>query len=261
MPMRAIGVKWLKVDPGAAQARRRARRAGEDRAAPDAVDPGLASPAPAPASEAYVTVAAVDVGILNLTRYEAPDPEGWYFGQRMLGLEMRDLYGRLIDGSLGATGRLRTGGDGAGMPPQGSPPTEKLVAFFSGPVRLDADGKATVSFDIPQFNGTVRVMTVAWTKEAVGHASAGRDRARSDRGHRQPAALPGARRRRRACGSTSPTPTVPPATTRSRIDDDRAISSTGALPDKLTLAGGKRAAVTVPLIADRRRRRAASPSG
>ncbi len=62
--------------------------------------------------DAYVTVAAVDVGILNLTHYKAPDPEGWYFGQRRLGLEIRDLYGRLIDGSLGATGKLRTGGDG-----------------------------------------------------------------------------------------------------------------------------------------------------
>ncbi len=75
--------------------------------------------------EAYVTVAAVDVGILNLTRYEAPNPDGWYFGQRRLGLEIRDLYGRLIDGSLGATGRLRTGGDGSEMPLQGNPPTEQ----------------------------------------------------------------------------------------------------------------------------------------
>ncbi|MDM3796152.1 hypothetical protein O9504_18310, partial [Proteus mirabilis] len=79
--------------------------------------------------------------------YEAPNPDGWYFGQRQLGLEIRDLYGRLIDGSQGAAGRLRTGGDGAQMPLQGSPPTEKLVAFFSGPVKLDAGGKANVSFD------------------------------------------------------------------------------------------------------------------
>ncbi|TIP21135.1 MAG: hypothetical protein E5X90_16565, partial [Mesorhizobium sp.] len=119
---------------------------------------------------AYVMVAAVDVGILNLTNYKAPDPEDWFFGQRMLGLEIRDLYGRLIDGSLGTTGKLRTGGDGANMQSQGSPPTEKLVAFFSGPVELDANGKARIDFDIPQFNGTVRVMAVAWTKEAVGHA-------------------------------------------------------------------------------------------
>ena len=32
-------------------------------------------------------VAAVDVGILNLTSYQPPDPEAWYFGQRALGLE------------------------------------------------------------------------------------------------------------------------------------------------------------------------------
>ena len=38
-------------------------------------------------------------------------------------------------------------------------------------MKLDADGKATVDFDIPQFNGTVRVMAVAWTKDAVGHAT------------------------------------------------------------------------------------------
>ncbi len=83
---------------------------------------------------------------------------------------MRDLYGRLIDGSLGATGRLRTGGDGGQMPLQGSPPTEKLVAFFSGAIKLDAEGMANMRFDIPQFNGTARIMAVAWTKSGVGHA-------------------------------------------------------------------------------------------
>ncbi|TJV27491.1 MAG: hypothetical protein E5Y18_17820, partial [Mesorhizobium sp.] len=123
-----------------------------------------------PGANAYVMVAAVDVGILNLTNYKVPDPETWFFGQRMLGLEVRDLYGRLIDGSLGTTGKLRSGGDGANIQSQGSPPTEKLVAFFSGPVQLDADGKARVDFDIPQFNGTVRVMAVAWTEDGVGHA-------------------------------------------------------------------------------------------
>ncbi len=45
------------------------------------------------------------------------------------------------------------------------------MAFFSGPVKLDQDGKAVVSFDIPQFNGTARVMAVAWSKQGVGHAS------------------------------------------------------------------------------------------
>ncbi|SFI57161.1 hypothetical protein SAMN04515648_0560 [Phyllobacterium sp. CL33Tsu] len=170
MPMRAIGVKWLGVNPG-----------DRNLAVKLDVVPKTEPRKPlnialqvtgAGANEnAFVTVAAVDVGILNLTRYEAPNPDAWYFGQRELGIEIRDLYGRLIDGSQGVTGKLRTGGDGAQMPMQGSPPTEKLVAFFSGPVKLDPQGKANVSFDIPQFNGTARIMAVAWSKAGVGHAT------------------------------------------------------------------------------------------
>jgi uncharacterized protein YfaS (alpha-2-macroglobulin family) len=170
MPMRAIGVKWLAVDPGE-------NKLAITLSTPEKTEPrkpldiGLTVKGAHVGEEAYVTVAAVDVGILNLTGYQMPDPEDWYFGQRRMGVEIRDLYGRLIDGSLGTAGRLRTGGDGAEMPLQGSPPTEKLVAFFEGPVKLDAEGKATVSFDIPQFNGTARVMAVAWTKSGLGHAS------------------------------------------------------------------------------------------
>jgi len=167
MPMRAIGIAWLKVDP-------EARDLSVSITAPDKTLPRQAlnvsvQVAGAGANEnAYVTVAAVDVGILNLTRYQPPAPDDWYFGQRRLGLEIRDIYGRLIDGSLGATGKLRTGGDGGSIALQSSPPKEKLVAFFSGVVKLEG-GKANVSFDIPQFNGTARVMAVAWSKTGVGH--------------------------------------------------------------------------------------------
>ncbi|MEM8646918.1 MAG: alpha-2-macroglobulin family protein [Pseudomonadota bacterium] len=72
---------------------------------------------------------------------------------------------------MGQTGRLRTGGDGFdGMSADGSAPTEKLLAFFSGPVRLDENGSAEVSFDIPQFNGTARIIAVAWSQSGVGAA-------------------------------------------------------------------------------------------
>ena len=169
LPGRAIGVKWLKLDPGP-------RRLGVALEPPPKAEPRKPLVVPVkltglkPGEEAYVTVAAVDVGILNLTRYQPPDPEGWYFGQRRMGIDIRDIYGRLIDGSAGTTGRIRTGGDGAQMSAQGSPPTQKLVASFSGPVKVDNDGRAVVSFNMPQFNGTVRVMAVAWSKTGVGHA-------------------------------------------------------------------------------------------
>jgi hypothetical protein len=121
---------------------------------------------------AYVTLAAVDVGILNLTAFDAPDPSAHYFGQRRLGVEMRDVYGRLIDGMSGAMGRIRSGGDAAGSAQlQSPPPTEALMAFFSGPVTVGPDGRAVIEVTRPAFNGTVRLMAVAWTQTAVGNAA------------------------------------------------------------------------------------------
>jgi uncharacterized protein YfaS (alpha-2-macroglobulin family) len=170
MPMRAIGIKWVAIEPGS-------RKLDVSLDLPDQAKPRGAFTVPVtlagltPGEEAFVSVSAVDVGILNLTRHEVADPESWYFGQRALGLEIRDLYGRLIDGSAGVTGRIRSGGDGAMMRSEGSPPREKLVAFYEGPVQVGADGTATVSFEMPQFNGTVRVNAVAWSASAVGHAT------------------------------------------------------------------------------------------
>ncbi len=248
MPARAIGVKWLKVDPGE-------KKLAVTLTPPEKTVPRQTLSIPVAVAgakqgdNAYVTVAAVDVGILNLTNYEAPDPENWFFGQRMMGLELRDLYGRLIDGSLGTTGRLRTGGDGAALQSQGSPPTEKLVAFFSGTVELDADGKATVDFDIPQFNGTVRVMAVAWTKDAVGHAV-------KDVIVRDPVVLTAGLPRFLAPGDSA-TMRIDVANT-DGPEGDYAVSidSTGGLsvgsdgvPAKLTLASGKRQTFSVSLTA------------
>lgn len=120
----------------------------------------------------WLTLAAVDLGILNLTGFESPDPKGHYFGQRRLGVELRDLYGRLIDGMNGAMGVVRSGGDGAGgMRMQSPPPTQDLVALFSGPVRVGEDGSALIDIELPDFNGTVRLMTVAWSRSSVGQAA------------------------------------------------------------------------------------------
>ena len=121
---------------------------------------------------AYVTLAAIDVGILNLTGFDAPDASEHYFGQRRLGVGMRDVYGRLIDGLSGAMGAIRSGGDAAATAQlQSPPPTEALMAFFSGPVTVGADGRAVVEVTRPAFNGTIRLMAVAWSETAVGNAT------------------------------------------------------------------------------------------
>ncbi len=120
----------------------------------------------------WLTLAAVDVGILNLTGFESPDPQVYYFGQRRLGVDLRDVYGRLIDGMNGAMGTIRSGGDNSGMQRQSPPPTQDLMAVFSGPVQVDANGEVEVDIPLPAFNGTVRLMAVAWSAAAVGQAEA-----------------------------------------------------------------------------------------
>ena len=41
---------------------------------------------------------------------------------------------------------------------QGSPPVEATLALFSGIVKVGADGTAKVEFQLPDFNGTVRLI-------------------------------------------------------------------------------------------------------
>jgi len=173
MPARALGLTWAGVDPGA---RRLAVNLPETPQLSGTVRPRQTLEIPVqvegikPGSPVYVTVSAVDLGILNLTRYQPPAPDDWYFAQRRLGMEIRDLYGRLIDRMQGLPGVVRSGGDALNLTIKGPPPTEELLAYHSGIVKLDARGQARVAVDIPDFNGTVRVMAMAWGAEGVGHA-------------------------------------------------------------------------------------------
>lgn len=170
LPGRAIGLSWFQIG-------KELRTLALDLGAPQLVRPLTTLSLPVkvtgmrPGEEAFVTLAAVDIGILNLTRYESPDPSRFFFGQRQLGHDLRDLYGMLIDGMQGTRGAIRTGGDGAPQM-EGEKPTQEPLARYSGVVKVGQDGTAKVDFELPAFNGSVRVMGVAWSSGRTGQASA-----------------------------------------------------------------------------------------
>jgi len=170
MPGRAIGLKWFGID-------KKAHTLQVALSPPPLVRPGTNLKIPVklgglnPGEDAKIVVAAVDVGILSLTNYKPPAPDDYYLGQRRLTAEIRDLYGQLIDGMQGTRGQIRTGGDSAGAELQGSPPTQKPLALYSGIVTVGADGTTEISFDIPEFAGTARVMAVAWNATKLGRAT------------------------------------------------------------------------------------------
>ena len=122
--------------------------------------------------KAMVTLSAVDVGILNITRFAAPDPHAFFFDKLRYGADQYDVYGRLIEKMQGQKGRLKFGGDNTPKATRSLPKKVKLVDLFSGPLLLDAKGEAEIAIPVPDFNGSLRLMAVVATPNRFGSKDA-----------------------------------------------------------------------------------------
>lgn len=182
LPVRATGLAWFSVD-------RTARVNTLEIYAPDVTLPGKPVELPIkvkggkPGERMKVIIAAVDEGILNITRFKSPNPDAYYFAKRGFAMDVRDLYGRLIRTEEGNRGVLRSGGDAVmvtGMRAMLSEADEadnlfaalrrttKTVALIRRDVELDDAGAAVVRFDLPDFAGRLRLMAVAYGLSQVG---------------------------------------------------------------------------------------------
>ena len=169
-PARALGVMHLPLERGE-------RKLAVTLDAPQKVRPNtmvmVKVKAPdAGGQKAFVTLSAVDVGILNITRFESPDPNAFFFGKLRYGADQHDVYGRLIEKMQGRKGQLRFGGDNGPAPTSSLPKIVQLVDLFSGPVQLDARGEADISLPAPDFNGTLRLMAVVAGSDRFGSKDA-----------------------------------------------------------------------------------------
>ncbi len=167
MPGRAIGVKWIELD----KTNRKldvSIQLPEQHVANKELKLPVEIKGLSAGEKAYITIAAVDEGILSLTGFKTPKPQNHFYGQRRLASKIRDVYGHLINGMDGALGKLRSGGDASGLALQGAPNSVKPVALYSGIVEVNEEGRAQVAFEVPQFNGSLRVMAVAWSKTKLG---------------------------------------------------------------------------------------------
>ena len=168
-PARAVGLTFLPIGSAA-------RKLGVTLDAPAKVQPETRTTVRvkvdgAQGQRATVTLSAVDVGILNINQYATPDPLDYFFGKHRYAAELRDMYGKLIEKMDGTQGRLKWGGDAALRGDSRSLPKKvKLVDLFSGPVALNAQGEADIPLDLPDFNGTLRLMAVAFTDAQYGNA-------------------------------------------------------------------------------------------
>lgn len=188
LPVRAMGLAWFSID----QVKRKTRVSIE---VPDSVLPRQTVTLPlqldgeaVKGQKVRLTVAAVDEGILGLTNFSSPDPIAHFLSQRRLGMALADLYGRLIKPLDGVRGKLRTGGDMAKMMSAGfsevadarepdasdekaqgvQTKTVKTVALYQRDIQIDETGRGEITLELPDFNGRLRLMAVAYGENIVG---------------------------------------------------------------------------------------------
>jgi uncharacterized repeat protein (TIGR01451 family) len=118
----------------------------------------------------YVTLAAVDNGVLQVSDFKTPDPYNYFYQKKALQVDAFDIYPLLfpeVRARLSSTG----GDKNLEMEKRANPmPAKrvKLVSYWSGIAKANGSGEANFEFNIPQFSGEIRLMAVAYKDQNFG---------------------------------------------------------------------------------------------
>lgn len=117
------------------------------------------------------TLAVVDEGLLDLTRFQTPDPWQHFYSREALGVKTWDLFDWVI-GAYGAKveNLLTIGGDGSLKPGNDQTIRFKPMVKFIGPFELPAGKEASHKISMPNYIGSVRTMVIAGQDGAYGNA-------------------------------------------------------------------------------------------
>lgn len=122
--------------------------------------------------EMAYTLAVVDEGLLDITRFKTPDPWNNFYAREALGIKTWDVYDYVIGAYGGELERiLSIGGDGSELSKDGAKANrfKPMVRFF-GPYHLKKGEKKTTSFKMPMYVGSVRTMVISGYNAAYGSA-------------------------------------------------------------------------------------------
>ncbi|HHP5355610.1 TPA: alpha-2-macroglobulin family protein [Aeromonas veronii] len=165
--LRSVGLVPLTLD-------REARRLPLTLSAPDKAVPLTRLEVTAtstPNSQGRVVLAAVDRGVLNISDYQPLDPFEIFFGRKRFAQDLFDNYGQVIPPQDGKLARLNYGGDRAPLKKGGALESRiEIAALWSGEVNFDQQGKAVIPLELPNFNGELALMALAWNEQQVGEA-------------------------------------------------------------------------------------------
>ncbi|MBN2317622.1 MAG: hypothetical protein JXR49_01010 [Acidobacteria bacterium] len=118
------------------------------------------------------TVAVVDEGLLDLTRFATPDPWAHFYRREALGVKTWDLFDLVAGAFGGDLERLLAIGGGEEAGPTGQKKADRFppLVRFLGPFELGGGKTNTHQIPVPQYVGSVRIMAVAGHGRAFGRS-------------------------------------------------------------------------------------------
>ncbi|HZG24393.1 MAG TPA: MG2 domain-containing protein, partial [Chitinophagaceae bacterium] len=122
----------------------------------------------------YITLAAVDNGVLQVSDFKTPDPYDYFYSKHALEVNGYDIYPLLypeIKPNLSSTG----GDADLEMSKRTNPiPNKrvKIVSYWSGITKANGNGESNIEFDIPEYSGQLRLMALAYKNKSFGSGGA-----------------------------------------------------------------------------------------
>jgi uncharacterized protein YfaS (alpha-2-macroglobulin family) len=120
------------------------------------------------------TVAVVDEGLLDLTRFQTPKIHEAFYARQALGVKTFDIYDYVIGAYSGSVDNIYAigGGDVAAGAKNRKADRFKPVVKFLGPFELTAGEKNTHKITLPNYIGSVRTMVVAGNNSTSAYGNA-----------------------------------------------------------------------------------------
>ncbi len=116
------------------------------------------------------TIAIVEDGLLDLTKYKTPEPWKSFYAREALGVKTWDIYDDVMGAYGGELEKLMAIGGDDEMKARDADEANrfKAVVMFKGPFFAKAGEKIQHDFKLPQYIGSVRAMVIAGYDGAYG---------------------------------------------------------------------------------------------
>lgn len=120
------------------------------------------------------TIAMVEEGLLDLTRFKTPNAWNQFYSREALGVKTWDIFDDVIGAYSGSIDQVfAIGGDGSAVKGKNKKANRfKPVVTYLGPFKLDAGQQNSHNIKLPNYIGAVRTMVIAGNHNTEAYGSA-----------------------------------------------------------------------------------------